>query len=404
LQVLALQHFLRLPFYAAARLVQFGMVWCSPVAHTLRTPSYADLHNFSDLIARTVEGAPETSKGERRDLLPQVVYLEYSRDRLAEYGLQPAALGQVLRARNIIAPGGEFETGQRQITINPSGQFESRDAIGAVALSKTSTGAPVYLRDLVKIFSGYQSPAMYLNYCTWQDPTGQWQRSRAVTLALYMRDQQQIAQFGQSVDGKLSQLRQILPADLIIAHTSDQPLQVNQNIHLFLRALVEAIILVVGVSLIGFWEWRLALIMALAIPITLAMTFGVTYVLGIDLQRVSVATLIIALGLLVDVPVVAGDGIKRGLAEGLPRREIGPNHSLHRLPCFLNLPPETTPQIPRNGRFVQPQLPRREVLPVRLHLSIDGLPLLSRDALQQSIVQVVNRIRDQTKGFVPGDE
>ncbi len=282
--------------------------------------SYADLDNFSDLIARTVQGAPETSKVERRGLLPQVVYLEYSQDRLAEYGLQPAALAQVLRARNIIAPGGEFETGQRQIIINPSGQFESRDAIGAVAVTKTSTGAPVYLRDLVKIFPGYQSPAQYLNYYTSQDPNGPWQRSRAVTLAIYMRDQEQIAKFGQSVDEKLAQLKQILPADLIIAHTSDQPLQVKENIHLFLRALDEAIILVVAVSLIGFWEWRLALIMALAIPITLAMTFGVAYMLGIDLQQVSVATLIIALGLLVDVPVVSGDGIKRGLAEGLPRR------------------------------------------------------------------------------------
>src|SRR5438552_15520954 len=244
--------------------------------------SYADLDNFSDLIARTVQGAPETSKVERRGLLPQVVYLEYSQDRLAEYGLQPAALAQVLRARNIIEPGGEFETGQRQIIINPSGQFESRDAIGEVAVAMTSTGAPVYLRDLVKIITGYQSPARYLNYYTWQDSTGQWQRSRAVTLAIYMRDQQQIANFGQSVDEKLAQLKQILPTDLIIAHTSDQPLQVKENIHLFLRALMEAIILVVAVSLIGFWEWRLALIMALAIPITLAMTFGVTYMLGID--------------------------------------------------------------------------------------------------------------------------
>src|SRR6266481_1391523 len=276
--------------------------------------SYADLDNFSDLIGRTVQGAPETSKVERRGLLPQVVYLEYSQDRLAEYGLQPATLGQVLRARNIIAPGGAFETDQRQIIINPSGQFESREAIGNVAVAMTSTGAPVYLRDLVKIFPGYQSPATYLNYYTWQDPAGQWQRSRAVTLAIYMRDQQQIANFGQSVDEKLAQLKQILPTDLIIAHTSDQPLQVKENIHLFLRALMEAIILVVAVSLLGFWEWRLALIMALAIPITLAMTFGVVYMLGIDLQQVSVATLIIALGLLVDVPVVAGDGIKRGLA------------------------------------------------------------------------------------------
>src|SRR5438477_7083433 len=162
--------------------------------------SYADLDNFSDLIGRTVQGAPETSKVDRRGLLPQVVYLEYSQDRLAEYGLQPATLGQVLRARNIIAPGGAFETDQRQILINPSGQFESRDAIGEVAIAKTSTGAPVYLRDLVKVFPGYQAPAIYLNYYTWQDSAGQWQRSRAVTSAIYMRDQQHIPTFGRAAD------------------------------------------------------------------------------------------------------------------------------------------------------------------------------------------------------------
>jgi multidrug efflux pump len=282
--------------------------------------SYADLDDFSDLIARTVQGASETSKVEKRGVLPQMVYLEYSQDRLAAYGLQPAALGSVLSARNVIAPGGAFEASQRQVILNPSGQFESINAIGNVAVSSSANGAPVYLRDLVEISRGYQSPAQYLNYYTWQDPKGQWQRSRSVTLAIYMRDQQQIATFGQSVDQKLAQLSKILPPDLIIAHTSDQPLQVKENIHLFLRALYEAIVLVVFVSLIGFWEWRLALIMALAIPITLGMTFGVSYMLGIDLQQVSVATLIIALGLLVDVPVVAGDGIKRGLADGLPRQ------------------------------------------------------------------------------------
>ena len=281
--------------------------------------SYADLDDFSDLIARTVQGAPETSKVERRGVLPRAVYLEYSQDRLAAYGLQPAALGSVLSARNIIAPGGAFETGQQQVILNPSGQFQNINAIGDVAVSTSSVGAPVYLRDLVEISRGYQSPAQYVNYYTWEDPKGQWLRSRSVTLAIYMRDQRQIATFGQSVDRKLAQLKKILPPDLIIAHTSDQPLQVKENIHLFLRALYEAIILVVVVSLIGFWEWRLALIMALAIPITLGMTFGVSYMLGIDLQQVSVATLIIALGLLVDVPVVAGDGIKRGLAAGLSR-------------------------------------------------------------------------------------
>ncbi len=254
--------------------------------------SYADLDDFSDLIARTVQGAPETSKVERRGELPQVVYLEYSQDRLAAYGLQPAALASVLSARNIISPGGAYEAGQRQVILNPSGQFESINAISNVAVSTSSTGTPVYLRDLVDISRGYQSPAQYLNYYTWRDTSGEWQRSRSITLAIYMRDQQQIATFGQSVDQKLAQLNKILPPDLIIAHTSDQPLQVKENIHLFLRALYEAIILVVLVSLVGFWEWRLALIMALAIPITLGMTFGVSYMLGIDLQQVSVATLI----------------------------------------------------------------------------------------------------------------
>ena len=221
--------------------------------------SYAELDNFSDLIGRTLQGAPEVSKVERRGVLPQTVYLDYSQDRLAAYGLRPADLSKVLSARNIIAPGGSVETGERRVTLIPSGQFESAQSIGDVAVSATSEGAPVYLRDLVQISRGYQAPAQYLNYYTWRDSNGHWQRSRAITLAIYMRDKQQIARFGGSVNSKLSDLRQILPADLILAHTSDQPLQVKENIHLFLRALIEAIILVVIVSLLGFWEWRLAL-------------------------------------------------------------------------------------------------------------------------------------------------
>src|SRR5271167_4074776 len=281
--------------------------------------SYADLDNFSDLIGRTLQGATEVSKVETRGVLPQAVYLDYSQDRLAAYGLRPADVSKVLSARNIIAPGGNIETADRKVALIPSGKFDTAESIGDLAVSTTSEGAPVYLRDLVQISRGYQAPAQYLNYYTWQDKSGRWQRSRAVTLAVYMRDKKQIASFGESVNSKLSQLHQILPADLILAHTSDQPLQVKENIHLFIRALLEAIGLVVIIALLGFWEWRLALIMALAIPITLAMTFGIVYVLGIDLQQVSIATLIIALGLLVDVPVVSGDGIKRHLAEGFPR-------------------------------------------------------------------------------------
>ena len=94
-----------------------------------------------------------------------------------------------------------------------------------------------------------------------------------------------------------------------------------------MRALVEAIVLVVFISLVGFWEWRSALLMALSMPITLAMTFGMAHLVNVDLQQVSIATLIIALGLLVDDPVVANDAMKRELAEGQSRLNsawIGP--------------------------------------------------------------------------------
>src|SRR5262249_55536426 len=95
--------------------------------------------------------------------------------------------------------------------------------------------------------------------------------------------------------------------------------QVKENVELFMTSLYEAIGLVILVSLLGFWEWRSALLIALSIPLTLLMTFGMMHLVGMDLQQVSIATLIIALGLLVDDPVVAGDAIKRGLAAGSSR-------------------------------------------------------------------------------------
>ena len=283
--------------------------------------SYRELDDFTDLIGRTIQGAPEVAKIDRKGVLPEQIYLDYSQQRLAAYGYTPSNLKDILGARNTTLPGGQIEVGPQSIQIDPSGKFTSPPQIGDVIIgsSKSAAQSPVYLRDLVDISRGYQSPAKYLNYLTWADKQGHWRRSRAVTVAVMMKDGEQIDAFGRSVDAKLAAVKQYLPEDLIIARTSDQPLQVEENLSLFMDALYEAIVLVVLVSWLGFWEWRSALLMAISIPITLAMTFGVLYLLGIDIQQVSVATLIIALGLLVDDPVIAGDSIKRALAEGQPR-------------------------------------------------------------------------------------
>jgi multidrug efflux pump subunit AcrB len=289
---------------------------------TVATPkyTYAQLDDFTDLIGRTLLGVSQTSRAERKGVLAQTVYLDYSQQRLASYGLQPSDLGRILNARNITLPGGSIDVGGSQIQIDPSGKFESARAIGDVLIRPTQAASqPLYLRDLVQISRAYQAPADYLNFYTAIGKDGKARRSRAITLAIYMRAGEQIQKFGAAVDQKLKELRALLPSDLTIARTSDQPLQVKENIDLFMRALLEAILLVVVIAMIGFWEWRSALLMALSIPIALAMTFGIGHLLNVDLQQVSIASLIIALGLLVDNPVVANDAMKRALASGNPR-------------------------------------------------------------------------------------
>ncbi|MBM4293630.1 MAG: efflux RND transporter permease subunit [Deltaproteobacteria bacterium] len=288
--------------------------------------TYREMDDFTKLIERTLLGAvaspgepPIVSKVTRSGLLPEEIFLEYSQVRLASYGINVTKLPDLLKARNISMPGGVLEIEGRNLTVEPTGEFQSEKEIGDVMVAATADGTPVYLRDLVDIARGYESPPRYVNFYLWRDAQGRWQRSRAVTLAVQMRGGEKIGQFGKAVDEVLAELKTRLPEDLILARTSDQPLQVMESIDLFMRSLYEAIILVVLVSWLGFWEWRSALLMAASIPLTLAMTFGMMHLLHIDLQQVSIASLIIALGLLVDDPVVAGDAIKRELDHGQPR-------------------------------------------------------------------------------------
>jgi multidrug efflux pump subunit AcrB len=279
--------------------------------------SYRELDDYTELISRTLKTLPIVSKVTRSGLLDERVFLEYSQERLASYGVTPGQLSDILASRNITTPGGVLEIGSKNLKIDPSGEFQNEQQIGDV-LVPTNNGRSVYLRDLATVGRGYVSPPTFLNFFGATDADGQWRRSRGITLAVQMRSAQQIAVFGKEVDAALDRLKKEMPEDLIMARTSDQPRQVTEQIDLFMNSLYEAVILVVIVSLIGFWEWRSALLMALSIPITLAMTFGMMYALGIDLQQISIASLIIALGLLVDDPVVAGDAIKRDLAIGHP--------------------------------------------------------------------------------------
>ena len=279
--------------------------------------TFREMDQFTDLIKRTLQAVPEVSKISRAGILAEQIVLEYSQEALTTAGVPLTRLGEILNARNITLPGGSLAMQGKSILIDPSGEFRTAQEIGDVIVDTSPSGRPVYLRDAVDLIRGYEPPR-YLNYYSAREPDGAWRRARGITLAVQMRPGRQIGDFGAAVDAALARVAPLLPADLVLARPSDQPLQVRENVALFMRSLYEAIALVILVALIGFWEWRSALVMGLAIPLTLAMTFAMMHLLGLDIQQVSIASLIIALGLLVDDPVVAGDAIKRELDDGHP--------------------------------------------------------------------------------------
>jgi multidrug efflux pump subunit AcrB len=281
--------------------------------------SYRALDDFTDRIEKAIRIAPEASRVTRVGVIEEQIEARYSQNRLAALGVVPAAIRGVLQSRNTTLPAGTVNAEGRELALEQSGEFRTLADIDTVVFTQTANGTPLYLRDIGSVHRGYEHPPRLVSYYTWRDPRGRWLRGRAITLSAEMKKGEQIDRFGTAVHARVAEVRRSLPPDLVIGTTSDQQRQVREKLELFNRSLWEAVLLVVLVSFVGFWEWRSALLMALSIPLTLAMTFGLMQLVGIDIQQMSIASLIIALGLLVDDPVVAGDAIKRELAHGHPR-------------------------------------------------------------------------------------
>src|SRR4030095_16370754 len=281
--------------------------------------SYRELDDFSDRLEKAIRIAPEASRVTRVGVIEEQIEARYSQNRLAALGIVPAAIRGVLQTRNTTLPAGAVSAGGRELALEQTGEFRTLSDIDTVVFTQTPNGTPLYLRDIGSVHRGYQPPPRLTSYYTWRDSEGRWLRGRAITLSTEMKKGEQIDRFGTAVRSRVEDVRRSLPGDLVIGTTSDQQRQVREKLDLFNPSLWGAVVLVVLVSLVGFWEWRTALLMALSIPITLAMTFGLMQLAGLDIQQMSIASLIIALGLLVDDPVVAGDAIKRELAQGKPR-------------------------------------------------------------------------------------
>lgn len=278
--------------------------------------TYEELRRFADAIQDRLRQSPQVGKIEQLGTVEEAVYLYLSGRRLGASGLDVDGLRRRIAERNVDVPGGTFEMPHQNLTIRPTGKLGGAADLENIVVD-VRDGYPVYLRDVVEVVRGYEDPPRTLNLQTRKEGPRLW-TTRAITLAIRQVKGSQIAEFSRQVDAAISSLAAVLPDDLRIERTSDEPERVEHKIGEFKHCLYEAIFIVVVVALL-FMEWRSALVVAISIPITLAMTLGLCAVLGIDLQQVSIAALIIALGLLVDDPVVACDAISREMAHGVPR-------------------------------------------------------------------------------------
>ncbi|WP_242335895.1 MULTISPECIES: efflux RND transporter permease subunit [Anaeromyxobacter] len=288
--------------------------------------SYRELDEFTTVLRDELARLPAVGRVERYGVVPEKLYLLYSQERLASFDLQPQRVAAALRGRNVILPGGSVAAGRQTILLEPSGAFEDERDVLDAPVARTKDGRTVYVRDVAEVHRTYETPVSDASWVSWRDARGGWHRTRSLAVAVQARSGVQVAELGHELDARVEELRHRLPADLRVVKTSDQPELVREKIGEFSRSLVEAVAIVIGVALL-FMERRSALLVAASVPLALAMTFGLMQLLGIDLQQVSIASLIIALGLLVDDPVVAADAINRELAAGTPRRRaawLGP--------------------------------------------------------------------------------
>ena len=285
-------------------------------------------HRYSDreleVMAETVETALKrvdaVAKVDLHGVQQEVVYLEVESADWAKIGLTGDTLAQLLDAQNIVAPGGEVDTGLARYSVYPTGEFEAVDSMQNVVVGLRDDILPVFLRDLpIKIRRTTEEPARTRYRVA--EPAGDagYQAERAIMLAVSMKSGQNIVKMGEEIQRTLDELKGTsLPSDIAVELVNDLPRQVDTLIKDFVTNLWQAILIVLAVAFF-MMGWRPALVMATAVPLSMITAFTVVKGFGVELEQFSIASLIIALGMIVDNAIVVSDNCVRLLEEGKSR-------------------------------------------------------------------------------------
>lgn len=279
--------------------------------------SYRTLEVAADRLDDELKQIPSVGRTRKLGAIGEVVHLLFSPDTLAQHGLSIFRVFEALKQRNQLIPSGTFHTDTQSLPVQVSGEFrDDKEMLGAI-VGATPEGQAIKLSDVLDVRRGYEEPLPF-NVDVLRRDGGELKRQRSVLLAVEMKSGNVIGDFAREVRAAIERVQPQIGSGVEVVTVSDQPASVERRIGQFNKCFVEAVLVVILVALL-LMEWRAAVIVALAIPLTVAMTIGGMAVFGIPLHQISIAALIIALGMLVDDPVVAADGINRELANGRPR-------------------------------------------------------------------------------------
>jgi multidrug efflux pump len=283
---------------------EFGDTFGNLYAITGDGFSSVDLKNFADAARNEFLRVADVNKVDLLGVQDEKVYVEASNAKLASLGIDPQLIASTLAQTNAVTASGTVQTTNEQVRLTVSGEFDSVDAIRNIGIR--ANDRTFRLGDIAEVKRGVIEPAT---------SKMRFNGREAVGLAVSMRKGGDVIRLGEQLNATVKRVQASFPVGVEVHAVSDQPRVVQESVHEFKKSLFEAVAIVLVVSFFSL-GMRTGLVVALCIPLVLALTFLTMYFLDIELQRISLGALIIALGLLVDDAIIAVEMMALKLEQG----------------------------------------------------------------------------------------
>ena len=283
---------------------EFGDTFGNLYAITGDGFGYAELRDFADAARNEFLRVADVNKVELTGAQDEKIYIEASNAKLASLGIDPTLIQSTLASTNTVSAAGTVLTGTEQVRLAVSGEFDSVESIRNIGIRAGERS--FRLGDIADVKRGVVEPAT---------SKMRFNGHPAIGLAVSMRKGGDVIRLGEQLTETVRHVQANLPVGVEIHAVSDQPRVVEESVHEFKKSLAEAVAIVLLVSFFSL-GMRTGLVVALCIPLVLTLTFLTMYFLGIELQRISLGALIIALGLLVDDAIIAVEMMALKLEQG----------------------------------------------------------------------------------------